>query len=326
MNQIIIEQIAASGLSIYDSLHHRPKLFIRTDLLEAILDHKLQGLDLDYPIRTRSKILKSAVCEALGYPVPASFAKTQPRFPGQNFDTYVQKSNNLQIWNEEISLTRRYVLIRVDSKSIVRKVKVLTGENLAAYDTTGTLTQKYQAKSRHPITSSRSLSAQDTSNVRRCLAPSMTRGVSRILPIDILFAKLVKIVGLTIDNPGIDQERNRGGVLHKTVCQILGCRVSDCGRFPDVLEQLLELKLQTASTIDLGLISPDSTEPIEQMPEFAHCDVRYAVFYGTIVGSGVSIKYLLLVTGADFFNFFQRFEGKVTNTKVQLPLPTTLFD
>jgi hypothetical protein len=326
MNQIITENIAASGLSIYDSLQHRPELFIRTDLLEAILDQKLRGLDLDYPIRTRSKILKSAVCKALGYPVPASFAKTQPRFPGQNFDTYVQKANNLQIWNEEISLTRRYVLIRVDNQSIVQKVKVLTGENLAAYDTTGTLTQKYQAKSRHPITSSSVLSAQDTSNVRRCLAPSITRGVSRILPIDMLFAKLVKIVGLTINNPGIDQERNRGGVLHKTVCQTLGCRVSDCGQFPDVLEQLLEIKLQTAPTIDLGLISPDSAEPIEQMPEFAHRDVRYAVFYGTMVGSGVCIKHLVLVAGAEFFNIFQRFEGKVTNTKLQLPLPTTLFD
>jgi hypothetical protein len=74
--------------------------------LEGVLHDGLLGLDLNYPLRTRSKVLKAKICEILGYPVPKSFKKTQPRFPGQDFDTYIQKSNNLQIWNEEIVPTR----------------------------------------------------------------------------------------------------------------------------------------------------------------------------------------------------------------------------
>jgi len=136
----IVRAIAASGLSIYDPLTSRPNLYLKTRHLERILNDALVGLDLDYPIRTRSKVLKQAVCQALGYPVPKSFRKTKPRFPGQNFDTYVQKANNLQVWNEEVSASRRYVLIRVDARHVVTKVRVVTGRVIAKYDATGTLT------------------------------------------------------------------------------------------------------------------------------------------------------------------------------------------
>ena len=93
------KRIQESQLTIYDSLDGSPKLLIPITDLEAILRSSLQGMLLDFPIRTRSKYVKSAICEAIGYPVPKSFRKTQPRFPGQDFDVYVQKSNNLQIWN-----------------------------------------------------------------------------------------------------------------------------------------------------------------------------------------------------------------------------------
>ena len=140
--------IAKSGKTIYDSLHEGPGHLLPSIELEAILKRGLLGLDLNYPLRTRSKVLKTRICEILGYPVPASFKKTQPRFPAQDFDTYIQKSNNLQIWNQEIAPTRRYVIIRLDENSRVTGGRVVAGETLAELDTTGTLTKKYQAKSR----------------------------------------------------------------------------------------------------------------------------------------------------------------------------------
>ena len=146
--------IAKSGKTIYDALHESPDFILSGGDLEAILRAGLFGLDLNYPLRTRSKVLKSRICGILGYPVPASFKKSKPRFPGQDFDTYVQKSNNLQIWNEEITPTRRYVIIRLDEGSKVVGIRVVTGEVLAKLDTTGTLTRKYQAKSRAPVTQS----------------------------------------------------------------------------------------------------------------------------------------------------------------------------
>ena len=131
MAKKIVSAIRSSGLLIYDPLDDRPELFIDHRSLERILNTGLKGLNLNYPLRTRSKILKSKICEVLGYPVPTRFKKTQPRFPGQNFDTYVQKANNLQIWNEEVADSRRYVVIRVDSMGIVTGVRVITGKALA---------------------------------------------------------------------------------------------------------------------------------------------------------------------------------------------------
>ncbi len=90
-------------------------------------------------------MVKESVCRALGYPVPASFKKTQPRFVGQMLDTYARKSNNLQVWNEELSPSRRYEILRVDEADQIARVKVVNGEDLAQLDITGTLTQKYQA-------------------------------------------------------------------------------------------------------------------------------------------------------------------------------------
>ena len=143
-----VQAISESGLSIYDYIEVGDRnLWIPTPDLEILIDLALRGISLQGKrLRTRSKFVKELICQALGYPVPKSFKKTKPRFPGQFFDTYIQKSNNLQIWNDEPEATRRYVLIRVSSDDLITKVKAVTGDILAKLDTTGTLTQKYQAK------------------------------------------------------------------------------------------------------------------------------------------------------------------------------------
>ena len=331
--------IAKSGKSIYDTLHESPDFFLASGDLEGILRNGLVGLDLNYPLRTRSKVLKSKICEILGYPVPASFKKSKPRFPGQDFDTYVQKSNNLQIWNEEIVPTRRYVIIRLNEGSKVVGVRVVTGRLLAKLDTTGVLTKKYQAKSRVPVTQSVLVSQSDAYSVHDAIAALPNRTLTlpqsgtrlltvdfkTFLPIDTLYKRLLKLVNKRLSDPGLDQERNRGTALHRAVCETLGMAHSDTGSFPDVLEQLVEVKLQTAATIDLGLVSPDNATPLDFLPGVRHCDVRYAVFYGTIVGGEVRLDHLVLTRGADFFTCFQRFEGMVVNAKLQIPLPRDFF-
>ena len=89
----IVSQIRKSGLSIYDQLlGDHESLFIASHELEEVLALSLIGLSLSgLPLRTRSKVVKEHICDALGYPRPKAFQKTQPRFPGQNFDTYIQK-------------------------------------------------------------------------------------------------------------------------------------------------------------------------------------------------------------------------------------------
>jgi hypothetical protein len=143
-----VEAIRASGLSIYDPIEaNHPQLWIPTPALEELLREALVGVSLSrLPLRTRSRVVKKLACKALGYPVPRCFKRSRPKFLGQLLDTYTQKANNLQIWNEELSPTRRYALIRVSARDVITSVKVVTGESLARFDTTGTLTQKYHAR------------------------------------------------------------------------------------------------------------------------------------------------------------------------------------
>lgn len=335
--------IAASGLTIYDPIEiGDPDLWVPTPELESLLDERLRGISLaGLALRTRSKVVKESVCRALGYPIPQSFKKTKPRFIGQMFDTYAQKANNLQVWNEELSPTRRYVILRVDETDQISRVKVVNGEELAQLDTTGTLTQKYQARL-IPGAATHELIAQDDTDA---LAPHVRAGANLaqtvspvdhpahglILPIAEIYARLSHAVGRTFRDAGWDQERNRGAALHRIVCELLGyADYRDDGRFPDVRNQLLEVKLQTSPTIDLGLVRPSSEEPLD-VPQIAgtqvrHCDVRYALFYAQTDGAEVKLTHFYLTTGAAFFTRFPQFGGKVLNKKLQIPLPSNFFD
>jgi hypothetical protein len=335
--------IEKSGKDIYSSIDIGDlDYWIPTLQLEALLNAGMRGLSLaGLPLRTRSKVVKAAVCSALGYPIPKSFAKTQPRFPGQQLDTYAQKSLNLQIWNEELSPTRRYAIIQVLEDDVIGRIKVVNGQELALLDTTGTITKKYQARLELRSDTHELISEVDTPPLRQHLrvdanlssvsSPIDEPSSGDLLPISEIFKRLAPLVGLSFADPGIDQERNRGAALHRLVCQHLGySRYEDKGQFPDVRHQLLEVKLQTSPTIDLGLVLPSSEDrlDIQQLDSHhpRHCDTRYAIFFAGTDGRIVTLSHLFVTTGADFFGRFRRFEGKVMNGKIQIPLPRYFFN
>ncbi len=339
-----VEAIRRSGLTIYDPIEiGDPELWIPTSELERLLNEKITGSSLGgLPLRTRSKVVKERICQALGYPAPSSFRKTNPRFPGQCFDTYIQKSNNLQIWNEEITPLRRYVIVRLGEDDIIAKVKVITGNVLAQLDTTGALTHKYQARLIPGESSAELIATEDTERLRHIVRaktspesitsdPVSYPEAGEILPIKQIFEELQALLGESFPDAGYDQERNRGAALHRLVCQRLGyADYQDDGQFPDILHQLLEIKLQTSPTIDLGLVCPDSEEVLD-IPRIAgqhirHCDVRYALFYAITDGQWVTLTHFFLTTGARFFSRFPQFQGKSSNWKIQIPLPADFFD
>ena len=151
------------------------------------------------------------------------------------------------------------------------------------------------------------------------------------MPISLVFDRLKAVVGQQFPDAGSDQERNRGAELHAVVSQALGYPVhADNGQFPDLPEQLLEVRLQKSPTIDLGLVSPDSEELVDIPPvggvAMRHCDVRYAVFRAQIEIGIVVLNGLVVCTGESFFGRFTKFRGKVNNQKLQIPLPTGFFD
>lgn len=334
--------IAASGKDIYSPIEiGDPDYWIPTPSLEWLLNEGLPGNSLaGLPLRTRSKVVKELVCRALGYPIPKSFKKTKPRFVGQNFDTYVQKSRNLQIWNEELSPSRRYVLIQVTSEDIIGCVRVVNGQELALLDTTGTITTKYQARLDVGEQANELISPQDTDSllphVSQCLVfdpltnPAQEPKSGLLRPIREIFELLVPLVGFNFPDLGKDQERNRGAVLHRAVCQRLGYTTfRDSGQFPDVRHQLLEVKLQTSPTIDLGLVLPNSEEYLDigRIGELRprHRDTRYAIFRATTNGEMVTLTHVFVSTGAEFFRRFKQFGGREINGKLQIPLPVDFF-
>ncbi len=338
-----VENIAKSGLSIYDKIDITDKnLYIPNLELEKILNKGMQGLSLkNLALRTRSKTVKSKICTVLGYKIPKSFSKTHPRFPGQNFDTYTQKSLNVQIWNEEIELSRRYVFIRINDEDIVVKVKVITGAELVKLDTTGTLTKKYQATMKSQ-NESKLFSSSDSENIVNWLStnvaeqeslswinPNSLPKQSQFLTIKDIYQKLLPIIGNTIDYIDATQERNRGAIIHKMICKKLGySSYEDNGNYPDLTNQLLEIKLQTSPTIDLGLHSPEDNSVVVETPDcfLRSEDIRYAIFDGEVIKDKIFLKALYIVNGCDFTKNFPLFKGKIQNAKLQLLLPTDFFN
>ncbi len=343
MRNPIGEAIKAAGLTIYDPIAPGdPSLWYPDDLLELVLWNGLKDQNYDgVKLRTRSKLAKVEVAKILGYPVPSSFKRCRPRFSGQDLDVYVQASDNLQIWNEELSAARRYVLVRLHSSGDVSRVKVVNGAELVKLDTTGKITKKYQAAIGSLAGSHELISPTDSAQISSLIGPPSASLKScdptseptagGILPIQEVFLRCSAIVGSGIPYEGATQERLRGAGLHSSVCKALGySSAGDNGQFPDVRHQLLEIKLQTSPTIDLGLVLPSSTDPLGLAQinniQVRHCDIRYLICYGTSDGDKVTITNLILTTGADFFSRFTQFKGKVSNGKIQLPLPSGFWD
>lgn len=337
-----MQAIASSGHDIYTVIEvGDPDYWVPTQQLETLLNETLSGKSLaGLALRTRSKVVKTAVCDALGYPVPSSFKKTQPRFLGQQLDTYAQKALNLQIWNEELSPTRRYAIIQVLEDDTIGRVRVVNGQQLAMLDRTGTITTKYQARLELGTEQRELVATYDTApmlpHIRPGLVfPATTSPVQEprsgeLRPIAEIFERLAPLVGQTFPDPGMDQERNRGAALHDMVCRALGySRYEDTGQFPDIKHQLLELKLQTSPTIDLGLVEPCSEDYLDVQSlggtQPRHCDTRYALFYAVTNGQTVTLTHLFVTTGERFFTRFRQFGGNVINGKIQIPLPRNFF-
>jgi len=125
------------------------------------------------------------------------------------------------------------------------------------------------------------------------------------------------------------QERNRGAYLHQLICKKLGFSIyADKGTFPDIFNQLIEIKLQTSPTIDLGLHNPNDNKIIYSCNEkiFFIKDVRYIIMSGVKNNDVISIKNLFISTGAEFYKYFNMFGGNVQNAKLQIPLPQNIFN
>ena len=85
-------------------------------------------------------------------------------------------------------------------------------------------------------------------NLAQTVSPIDHPAHGLILPIGEVFERLRGAVGRSFPDTGWDEERNRGAALHRIVCELLGyADYRHDGRFPDVRNQLLEVKLHVPS-------------------------------------------------------------------------------
>lgn len=307
-------------------------------LLTSLNSYLIGKSYLGLPLRTRSKVVKTDICKALGYEIPKSFKKTKPKFPCQNFDIYVQESNNLQIWNQEIDENRRYVIMQLNSNHVVTKIKIIHGSELIKLDTTNKLTIKYQARvpdflNCHYTDDNEKLIPFLTSKLNIDFSHSSTMddpNKDSLLPISVLYNSLLSIKNKKIQFESYTKERTLADLAQEIVATQLGYNmIHDDGQYPDIKHQLLEIKLQMTSTIDLGMHCPDSKDylslSIDETPiEIDMC--RYVILIAHREDSFISIDDIIIASGNHFFEIFTLFGGKVKNTKIQIPLPKDFFD
>lgn len=99
--------------------------------------------------------------------------------------------------------------------------------------------------------------------------------------------------------------KNRGQALEKVVARLLGYTELEAllaGGYPDILNQLLEVKIQDSPTVDLGLYSPQFEEILPAVPQVTTRDIRYLI---ALMDADVSgIAGLIICAGADLGKHF----------------------
>ena len=147
-------------------------LFTEDEILELITPILNQSIPSELSTVQKSQWIKFQIIELLGYQRPAGLRTTQakrskPKFIHQLLDIFVQSSRNLQVWNyvpyadivipgewneERKYLYRyqdcRYLLVFHNSDGAILKITLVSGNELAGWDTTGTQTIKWQANAR----------------------------------------------------------------------------------------------------------------------------------------------------------------------------------
>ena len=129
-----------------------------------------------------------------------------------------------------------------------------------------------------------------------------------------------------------DSTKKRGQALERKVLQLLGYIVKEAellhGGFPDIKNQLLEVKVQDSPTVDLGKFSPSKEESVHEKENLTTFDVRYLIaltnpeteiIEAIILSPGENLGELFSYISAESYkcqraipaSFFDKYDGKV---------------
>jgi len=87
-----------------------------------------------------------------------------------------------------------------------------------------------------------------------------------------------KLIGKTLES---NDTKNRGQALERLVFQLLGYSEENlqglADGYPDIPNQLLEVKVQDSPTVDLGKYSPETEELVMEDSNVTTADIRYLI-------------------------------------------------
>ena len=286
--------------------------------------------------------------------------KGTPKIIREFIDTYVVTSGtsyNLQVWNrvpaadtllikyesgESLKCTDvRFIFVRIDSeKNSIASVIILTPEYIEEkFGKFGKPTIKHQllisGKVRKEIyeREDKILLFPDSKklsyHIRHDYEPPKTGmveepDIKQLFSISLLKKMIAdKLIGYKLDAAAT---KNRGQALEKKVLELLGYQVNDSdllyGAFPDIRNQLLEVKVQDNPTVDLGKFTPETEEVVIKDSDLTTFDVRYLIAL-TNPKTEV-IEGIILSPGEKLGELFSYVSEK--NYKCQRSIPMSFFD
>jgi len=286
--------------------------------------------------------------------------KGVPKMIREMVDTYIVTtgdSYNLQVWNRypnSRSVLVRYnngesirckdirlIFIKIDvEKEVINAIIILTPEYIEnKFGKFGKPTIKHQLlilpKQREAIIKSTDsiLSFPDTKNLTYRIRHTYKTTPANMLCEpdfqDLFSIKLLtemvakKLIGKKLE---ASDTKNRGQALERLVLQLLGYSDDNlqslAGGYPDIPNQLLEVKVQDSPTVDLGRYSPETDEIVMENSNVTTGDIRYLIAL-TNPQTNV-IEGIVLAPGERLGEVFTYVSD--TSFKCQRSIPMSFFD
>ena len=286
--------------------------------------------------------------------------KGVPRMLRELIDSYIITSGtsyNLQVWNRipncKTLLVKydtgeslkcddvRFVFAKIDTaNSIIDSIVILTpGYIEKHFGKFGNPTIKHQllisSKARRQILTSKTkiLSFPDSIELSYLITNDYQKpsenisndpNLKSLYSIKLLTEKVAKeLIGTRLDE---NSTKNRGQDLERRTMELLGYSTDKgenlVGGYPDIPNQLLEVKVQETQTVDLGRFTPEKEEVIFPANNLTTFDVRYLIALTN--GSTGIIEGIILAPGEKLGEFFTYVSD--VSYKCQRSIPMSFFE
>jgi len=292
---------------------------------------------------------------ATEYEIVPPKQKGVPAFLREYIDTYIVTTGaayNLQVWNRNpnsasvqvvlkekehlLASDVRFVLGKLSSDGTIDSIVIMTPDYIEkAFGKFGNPTIKQQLiisdKKRDEIIKNRSLVVGDISLPKKLIDESCEHISSdssikdepvKVLPLSHIDKQITdSLIGEKLDISL--STKQRGQQLERLVAYKLGYKKTQEmleGGFPDIRNQMLEVKVQDSPTIDLGRYSPQFEEYINDA--FTTRTIRYLIALTNAMNG--SIDGIVLVPGEELGKYFTYVAEK--NYKCQRSIPMEFFE